>query len=717
MKKLKILSISNNNFSNTAVKKIHLDYVDNLLSEEHYGKYIIIANNKVSTSRLYFSFNHYLEYYMAKKSCSNEIIFFPPKKSNFLILDNHKKYKILIESIIKNVFLVEEAKKTIKKEIYGLDIFLKMLNYFNIMLEKETSITIEHQESAYNYCYDNKLTKSAHSNLRQFFGLIERIYPYLPAIDSYEGSRKESREALSSTVVFKLDYYARENLNTIIYRVEEYKKWLKEFDSDKLFSIGNLASTYYSRIDLYGSKASGFNRTINEISIKLYSIDLHCWKYIKKKEYYYNNEKEKKDHNHLLTIAKKGINIDIVNEKMFAVWHKAIFPNFPFENNAKNELKDIFTDRSRFIEKIIKRLKSQENITIEIIDIYSRIFPTIHEVYPLILLLLAREGINTDTLFHWNIEKNFNTKSISLGNTSSIALVIEALKSKINTNQSTVIGNDSKQKKYIDFYLTWMKEYYFLSKSNQFLQYISESDYKIKEMKISNFISIFNQSRYFLKKYNISDMNGKRINTIKHSRLRVYGNYATYLKGLNNFERQFVNGHVNIDTQSYYENNVEWKEQQKYKISKIQNNIINIIRGKEVNSKLSKLFEGPIADCSDPKNPTFIGYSKSKKNDICSSWTKCLTQCNKSFVIPNIHGPVIYAWISFMTKEKEEYIRESDWEKEYLIDYESAINVFSDFTSVESEFSKNNAYKYESFVQRRFYKNFKLKNEWGNNAG
>lgn len=708
MKKLKI---SKDFTESNVVDNKRFDTDDDLFSKKHYGYYIPI-NNKKSTNRLYFCYDFYKEYYDKKKLLTPNIKFQPPKKSKLLLYDNHKKYSELIKNIIQNVFMSEEFTLNIIKEIYGLDILLKALENSNIQLINESKIDVTYQKLAYTYCYDNKLPKSYHANLRQFFGKLEKVYSYIPAVDNYEGSKTKPREGLASSIVYKLDYYARENLDLIISRVKEYDDWLKEYDYENLFNIENLAHTYFSRINKWGSQSTGFNRTLNDISIRLHSIDLHCWNYKKDGIYFYSNEEQKKYHEYLLELSNKGINIDITNEKMLAVWHKAIFPDFPLKNDAKKSLIKIFPSREDFVKKCIFRLRRQMNINIDILDIYTRIFPTIHEIYPLILLLLAREGLNTETLFNWTIKKDFNEKKVTLGNKTSVALVVESLKVKANVNLTCVIANDSEQLKYIDFYINWMTKYYLHSDSNKFLQYIPASKYhQIIDINIHNFIFLYKQKKSFFKKYNITNFDGKNIENIKHSRLRVYGNYADYMRGLTNFERQLKKGHKHIDTQRYYENNMEWKNQNNHKINNIQQNIINIIREKETDDKFSILFQGPLANCSNPKKPTFIGTNELNKNEVCSSWSKCLTMCDKANVIPKIHGPVIYAWILHMEEEDDEYIREMDWEKEYLYDYECAKNVFSGFTLEEKDYSKNNAFKHKTFIKRRFHKKFIIRKD------
>ena len=125
--------------------------------------------------------------------------------------------------------------------------------------------------------------------------------------------------------------------------------------------------------------------------------------------------------------------------------------------------------------------------------------------------------------------------------------------------------------------------------------------------------------------------------------------------------------------------------------------------------KTAKLINGPMADCKNNKAPTFGGSPNLKENEMCSDWTKCLTQCDKSCVIPKIHGAIIYAWIDHMKRQKEYFIREVDWEKEYLIDYDAAKDTVSYFTEDEQKYAKKNAYKHTGFIQMKFPRTIKEK--------
>lgn len=114
-----------------------------------------------------------------------------------------------------------------------------------------------------------------------------------------------------------------------------------------------------------------------------------------------------------------------------------------------------------------------------------------------------------------------------------------------------------------------------------------------------------------------------------------------------------------------------------------------------------------MADCKNNKSPTFRNAPVLKENEVCSDWCKCLTECNKSFVITKVHGPVIVSWINYLDKEKEKFIRIEDWNKEYLEDYEAANDVLSRFPEDDIIYCNKEAYKYDNFVKMKFFKTIK----------
>lgn len=172
------------------------------------------------------------------------------------------------------------------------------------------------------------------------------------------------------------------------------------------------------------------------------------------------------------------------------------------------------------------------------------------------------------------------------------------------------------------------------------------------------------------------------------------------MHGLTEYERQLKKGHKYINTQTSYENCTEFKEGKLHKITKTQHKLVGIFSGKIMIDDDPKMyiFHGPLANCQDPKQPTFFN-APSQNDEICSDWFKCLTRCNQSCVIPKIHGPVIFAWIQYM-KEEKKFSCEADWEKEYLVDYQAALNTTENFTTIEKEYALQEMVHYSMFVRK-----------------
>lgn len=664
-----------------------LDLIDSEYAIEHYGRYIIIPEYKKKYSRVYLSHKLENEYLNKKNKKSIKI-------TDLHLFEQYQNREPLLLSFIN--YIPNPCDKNFIKVIRGLKIFLDFLNTTTLKINCLIDIKKNFQRETYSYCQIKQYKQAKFDNLRYFFGFLEMNFKDFNAIDIPNKSQyiNESKPALASSIIYQLDYYAREDIEKTIQNVELYKSWIEEFKLEDLFSLENLACTYYLDVAKWGrAGVSGFN-ILNKVAKSLHNIQLNSWKNIKNGKFYYNSKNEELEHKRLLALSQKGKNIEIRNLKMLMYWHYTIFPNFPFDDKPNNKLKDVFPRRTRFLER--RTIKADTTVS----EINNMMFPSSTVIYSFFLFLLIREGLNSNTLF--NIKINKDNGEIKLGNENNIALVIfDLLKEKSNIKYNLVIKKDSLQYKYIKFLLTWSRDIYLNSKSTCLFQFIT-TRYKISDYNIYNLVTGHTIPDTFLKRYEIKDNDNNRIYRIEHSRIRSYKNFANYLHGLTLFERQMELGHSNLDTQKFYENNIEWTYIKHYKIAQRQNEIIDIIRNDNQESELSKLFQGPISDCKNPLKPTYINSKELKEDEFCSEWRKCLTQCDKSQVIPNIHGPVIYAWIKFMEEEKDKFIRYIDWEKEYAFDYYSAMNTFECFNDIEKEYSKKFAFKHKYYVATRF---------------
>lgn len=344
--------------------------------------------------------------------------------------------------------------------------------------------------------------------------------------------------------------------------------------------------------------------------------------------------------------------------------------------------------------------------------------PFSHDVYPLILLLMMKHGMNFEVLKSWKVHKENDT--YVLGDSIGLFTVIDGVKNRSNSIITTVLENDSLEKKYIELYLNIMnaKQLYDKNSSKYFFQYFN-SNASIQPQITPHFfmnIALATTPYSFYKKYEVLNIDGKRIERLDHRRLRPSHNYQQFLQGKTEFERQIKKNHKDINTTAtHYENSAEWKGLKRHKIAAVQNILVSIFRGEIIRSdnqmtiKALKLFNGPMADCKNNKNPTFKNAPKLKENQLCGDWTKCLSNCEQSCVIPKIHGPVIYAWINYLEIQKDEFLSMKDWEKEYQIDYDAALDTVSHFTKDEKEKAMQDSYKYKDFVKMKFQRILKTK--------
>ncbi|MCG3684520.1 hypothetical protein [Aliarcobacter butzleri] len=709
MARLKKLNIFDEScFQDSTIKEdIFYDKVDTLLSKEHIGYYIIGKSSfEYLNPRIYLCLDKHKEYYFARQKRKDKFFYSIPKLSEKHLFTHFPEYKSLINEILDNMFILDVSKDTLEKIIKGAYHFFKSLKSIGIILNSIHDINDAIQVKVCKELDNNNAGITTKTNLRKFFSFLEKFVKNFKSI-SFSNMIYENIKALPSSVVYQLDYFARIELNEIMNKVNEYENWMEELKTIELFSIENLARTYYEKLDRLGNSANSSNNIYKKIAINLHNINLNSWSRKNGNIIKYHNQEQEKTHKKLVEISRKGINIELNNEKMFAFWYKTLFPNYPFSKEIDDKYKFIYPSKKYF------RLVANKSVVgLKIKKFDERIFPTANQIYPLILILMIREGVNSEVLRSWSITKN-KYSNYEIGDMTPISLNIKGRKERSNSIIEVVIEKDSEQKRYIDFFLKWLKPIYEYTGQCAFFQYIGGVN--LTKQCIWNkkdFFSTIEVSPYsFYKKYKIFDTDNLRLNSIAHNRLRPYSNYADYLRGYTEFVRQYKKSHQSIDTQIHYEFNTEWSNQKRYKIAKTQDLLVNLFKGKVIrNDDVLDLFTpGLFADCSNPKEPTYYGSKILKSNERCINWKKCLTECDKAYVIPKIHGKVIYAWIIYMEKEKNTFIRVTDWEEEYLLDYYAAMSVFNDFSDEEKQYIKENYFEYEDIVKMRFKKKVKIK--------
>jgi len=681
---------------------VHFDHKDTLLAKEHLGQYLVTTLPKKSrkrTNRVYLSYKPHKEYFEQRKDRGEVLQGISAKPNDLHLYDRFPEHTQFIRNVIEiavpdimSYYLTEDF-------LRGFGICLLIFDHLNISLQTIDELTNTIQRKVIENISKVTKVENNRSMLRYFFGTIEQYVEDFIALDiPGTTSIDPSIEAYPSSVIYQMDYYARKELERLKKRHLEYKSWIEELDKKELFVLENLACTYYN----LDQTSRAFKQQINRISKSLHNTDLKSWKSQDKGKFTYISNKQKQQHQNLLKLSKKGIDIEIKDEKMFALWMKTIHPDWPFDQTVNKKYKEIYTHNDSF------RLSNMKKINLNYHEFESRIYPGFHEIYPLILLLLIREGNNSEVLEDWKVTKTDDR--YILGDQSPFAIIIDAEKTRSNSIITTTISKDSVQAKYIEFYSQWLSDVYNRSNENYFFQYISRGSKILTWRANSSFEHMKRTEKSFYKNYEIFNIDGERIFHVNHKRIRVTSNYMDYLRGLSEFERQLKKGHESIDTQKKYENSKEWFEQIMLKISKTQNQLVALFRGQslESTSKIEGLFEGPLCDCSDPTSPDYPGHKPLKSDEVCTDWSKCLSGCTKARVNKHIHGPAIVAWIEYLEAQEKEFFRTEDWEKEYLHERDAAKSALIGFNEEQLQFAQENAHLYKDLVKMKFTKKVKL---------
>jgi hypothetical protein len=617
------------------------------------------------------------------------------------ILDNRFKHKKLILQIIDNIFTDIKSEKLTEGLLIAIGIVIDILELNSIVLNNMNEFKTKYQILIYSHIRNTKTYKNQDKrDIRRLFNEFEKVIDgfefILPKKYGLILTKSKMQNELPSSVMYQLEYHALKELQLIKSKVEENLIIIKNKDS--ILSIKNLLYTLFIKIE---KSRNLVKNILSKILLHKLSIDYNIdASFLFQK----NCEKEVND---LKLLSKNGIDLTS-NKKYIAAFIDELYPYYPVNVEINDKYKSL-ADKDTFKTFF----KDYYGSSVKEADLY--IYPNKNAIYPLYLLLLIRTGLNSETLLDWEVYKensSYNLTSDNLG----ILSIVESTKKRSNSRISCVLKNDSDEMKYINFYIKWANDIYANSKNKSLFQYFNRGGLANKKIEIltPHILAYLKEAPdSFYRKYEIYDQKGSRINFIDHRLIRKAHNFQEYIKGKQEFERQLKKGHINSQTtQIHYENNSnEWNGLKKHKIAKAQNLLISIFKGqvsREQNHSVD-LFDGSIANCKNNKNPTFKNASNLKSNEFCLDWTKCLTQCEQAYVIPKIHGPVIFAWIKFMKEQLDEFINEEHWEKEYLDDYNAAVDTIKYFTQDEKLYCKNEMTKHKEFVKMIFKRTTKRK--------
>jgi len=689
--------------SSSVITKRHFDYNNSIYAEEHYGKYLIVKNTNVDEAkhnRIYISRAEQIEFIKHSNNVYPEDIKKGADKrykkpTQFHLLDRFPKYQVFIWSLLVNL-------DTQSTRPYTTSIIKGLGSILDILINANKNLTLKDADS-FNHTHHASIQESI--NLKQYgiFDYISAAWKYiiksrseqdLPiSFNKPDTKTNPDNQAIPLDIVFQLDYYAQKELDEIVSHINQLEEWTKEYDGiDELFSLENLTYSYYKE-----SSKQGNWSTLNKIAIELYNIDLQCYTQTKldkqgKRYYSYKDEEQRQQHKKLLNIAKNGIDININNKKMLVFWLKRISKDFPLLTKYKAPFEKIWTSPLKVTAQV--RCKK---IGIDLSDLINMVTPQPKHLYPLFLILLIRTGVNQEVIRTWSVAKEGNDQ-YALGEKWGQGIMIAGNKYRGNTEQVSIISKRSVEEKYLKAFMNWLHPIYKISSSTIFFQYVSlEGKIAIFSKKVlkNHLLSIYS----FFNKYKIHD-EGKRIYSIDHRYLRASKNYSRYLEGYGKWVRQKELGHQSESTEpKHYRKSNEWKIGSGHQIASSQNQLISFIKGEDNNKRLSKAFQTPFCECSDPKNPKYKNAEKIEDNDVCRSWRKCLTECNNpKSIIPSVHGPLITAWRDLMEEKKDDFWRTEDWEKEFKLDINAANSVLDQFTEEEKALCSQQAQKYTQFI-------------------
>lgn len=662
----------------------HIDTVNLLFSHEHYGKYLVVTNSTGQNrkhNRQYICFDAMVEFLSPSMHTGSLNALKKQGKGDSHLLSRFPKHYTFIQNSIFKLIKPYSSRKTVDRLLSGFSHFLKVLGDID-WLSFET-LNRDHIKLIEQDAKENEYSKTVLGNCTSFLNVVVSYYKMdliVPAYMLYASKSNKINE-ISIAVSWQCDRYACMELDETICLVNEYKEWMldlktiqEQFSEKELkqhggiFTLNNIVFSSFDNIDKLGHRSSiSFNRVLQRLAMSLYGIQIKTWEHTSRKTI-----EERKQEDELRIIGKGGINISIHDERMFAIWHKIVAPNYPFITD--------FLPQYACIQKVFNSwrntISKKYNFSLERFD--KRIYPNLQTIYPLYLLSLCRSGLNQQPIRDWRVWKDIDN-SFHLGIDSGMGRIVDGYKSRGNSIQSTAL--DHKHCKYIDFWCNYAKSLYEASNDDHFFQYLQTKTTEKGKDKVhilgASDKSISGASKNFLHRNIVIDIFYKQdgtiteenVRSIKHEKIRKVKNLSEYIQGKEQWERQFKLGHKNQDTELFYQKTAEFQGSIQHRINMSMNDLIDFFKGRlsvEERPEL-QIFAGPLSNCSNPFEPTYIGAKEIKDGDVCTNWRKCLTKCDKSELIKHIHAANIMSWRIVMSELHSIYSTE-EWDRMCLLD-------------------------------------------------
>lgn len=667
------------------IERKHFDSVESLFAEEHYGKYLVVKNNKSSRTnhnRLYLCFEDHIKFIEPKIHPGVLVVTKNLGIADTQLLSRFPEQYDFIWNELTTLIDDSMSRRIVDRLLKGFGHLLDVLNHLEITLSSLEDLDGSYLKAVENDAKNNLYSRHILGYCSQFLRLAISYYQknlYVPELKKY-GIAKSRDDDISLAVSWQCDIYACQELDEIIQCVNEYKSWMKDlaemqasFSKEDLichgglFTLKNLVFTYFENLDSIGYGVHKINKVFAKAAKQLYGIELNVWKGNRdnRKDSIKNKELE------LRKLGDGGINITVCNERMFAIWHKVVVPEYPFDKS--------FLSEYLFVQNTLESWRREKarscGFKLEIFD--RRIVPDLQAIYPMYLLSLCRSGLNQQPVFDWRVWQDKNG-SYRIGEDSGMGRIVDGYKGRGNTIQSTAL--DRQQQKYADFWCTYAGPLYQLSGDDHFFQY--EVFGNIYSLDADGIRRMLMSKSHFYHRHAIFDtvlskdgtLEQKHLTRISHGKLRKVKNLSDYLEGKKKWERQYERGHTDGNTEIIYQQTVEFQESKQHRIATTQNNLVDFFRGiqtEEHNQKF-QVFTGPLSNCKNPFSPDYEGARKLRNGDVCTNWRKCLSGCSQCQPVKNVHGPNIMAWIIVMDELRQLYQDVEEWERMFLLDYMAA---------------------------------------------
>lgn len=614
------------------------------------------------------------------------------KRMNFIYDTYHKREKLINELVYSTVIFLSMNNKNraVGSQYYStLNIILKYIetntnNIFSISdmnenFQEVLLLEIRNEKSIY---FSRKGLKTLSRQILETSFKEKNITSYLGQRELLSEKRtgQKARDDISQEITVQILAYAYKEMNLIIEKCDNLKKWRKSYHKKRFDSIKNFAFTYlnyptyfnnYSSLQLKNISISGYRKRYSNLCKIVHNIDL-----------------SKLDLKELKKLSRGGVNISRLDNPEIMAWFiDDILNNFPFCTEGFMTTNTPLSKYSKWNIKsgIYNHLKPYGVTRQELIDVFYDVlamnYPSKDEMIPFCLFWMLQTGCNQEGLLNMCSKEKINEKIYDVGEykLDENVQIIKSYKSR-STNDNYYFPLDSRERGGLYDVIVFLKDYihpiwdYQSENGNPsilapFWMYRSHKNQSAeKKVNILNRNSLKQGFKSFLKRNKVLDKNGDRVNYVHLSKFRNTFITMADLNGASIEEIQNWIRHDSFDTRFIYHGNSNDQKNRNYRlIYAIQESIINDareFRGKLLvdSSKNEDMIETLVSSCSNNKEPSFKGAKKLTKDELCIDFDLCLS-CNNSRVFKEHLPQICLRIIQFETLRKN--MSSDEWENNY----------------------------------------------------